>query len=95
MYVCISLYGRFHSLCLNARMRDMEIAGLLDTGSAPRFWWYSRHLLERICFPIAGTIFGSIPSLQAEISHFWTDRLAYRVSKKPSFAASSTMVAGV
>jgi Glycosyl transferase family group 2 len=95
MNVCISLYDRWYTLSLNARMRNMEIAGLLDTGSSPRAWWHRRHLLERICFPVAGTLFGSIPGVQAVVSHFWTDRLVYRVSKKPIFAASSIAVAGV
>lgn len=85
MNLAIFLYDRWHAICLNARANDMARAGISDTGFSYRTWWHLRHLLERICFPIAGTVFGSIPAVQAEISHFWTDRLVYRVSQKPVF----------
>jgi hypothetical protein len=48
-----------------------------------RRWWHWRCLAERVAFPVAGTIYGAIPAMQAEISHFWTERLVYRVSGKP------------
>jgi hypothetical protein len=89
MNLCITLYDRWHAVCVNSRARDMARAGLADTGFSFRTWWYTRHLLERICFPIAGTIFGAIPAVHAEISHFWTERLVYQVSKKPTFTSTA------
>lgn len=89
MNLCITLYDRWHSLCVNARARDMSKAGISDTGLSFRAWYRPQQLAERICFPIAGTVFGSIPAIHAEMSHFWTDRLVYRVSTKPSFGSSS------
>lgn len=88
MNLSIFLYDRWHSICVSARMNDMVRAGISDTGFSYRSWWHPRHLLERICFPIAGTVFGSVPAVHAEICHFWTDRLVYRVSEKPMFATS-------
>lgn len=91
MNLCLSLYDRWHTLSVTARARDMAKAGISDTGFAFRnAWWHRQQLTERICFPIAGTIFGSIPAMHAEISHFWTDRLVYRVSQKPIFASLPT-----
>lgn len=90
MNICLTLYDRWHALCVSARARDMARAGLLDAGFSFRTWWHGKHLIERLCFPIAGTIFGSIPSVHAEISHFWTERLVYRVSKKPTFTTKMT-----
>ncbi|OJJ49028.1 hypothetical protein ASPZODRAFT_13765 [Penicilliopsis zonata CBS 506.65] len=87
MNVCLALYERWHALCLSARMKDMMLANLNDTGFSRRTWWHTKYLCERVCFPVAGTLYGAIPTLQAVFSHFWTDRLVYRVSKKPTFEA--------
>ena len=85
MNICIALYERWHSICVNSRAQDMQDAKLLDTGVSPRVWYKPQHLLERICFPVAGMIYGAIPAFHAVFLHFWTDRLVYRVSKKPTF----------
>lgn len=85
MNICLALYERWHALCVNARTRDMHEAKLAGTGASQRTWWHVQYLLERICFPVAGTVYGPIPTMQAVFSHFWTDRLAYKVSKKPAF----------
>ncbi|CAL5871470.1 uncharacterized protein PFLUO_LOCUS5721 [Penicillium psychrofluorescens] len=92
MNLCLVLYERWHALCLEARMQDMREARLADTGCSQRVWYKPTYLLERICFPVAGTLFGAVPMLHAVVSHFWTDRLVYRVSKKPTF---SSLVDGV
>lgn len=86
MNVCLSLYERWHRICVNSRMQDMRAANLPDTGCSQRVWYRPQYLLDRICFPIAGTIFGAVPTLHAVFAHFWTDRLVYRVSKKPTFS---------
>lgn len=85
MNVCLALYERWHTLCINSRMQDMHEANLLDTGFSPRVWYKPKHLIEKICFPVAGTLYGAIPAFHAVFLHFWTDRLVYRVSKKPTF----------
>ena len=88
MNVCLALYERWHVLCLNTRRADMLHANVSDTGFAGRVWWHGGFLLERVCFPIAGMVFGAVPALHAVFAHFWTDRLVYRVSRKPDFGAS-------
>lgn len=93
MNLCLFLYERFHSLCVNARMRDMQEANLPDTGCSTRTWHKPQHLLERICVPIAGTLYGAAPAIHAAFAHFWTDRLVYQVSKKPTFALEAENMA--
>ncbi|KAJ5177254.1 uncharacterized protein N7482_003131 [Penicillium canariense] len=93
MNICLSLYERWHTLCLNTRMQDMRDANLHDTGCSPRVWYKPQYLLDRVCFPIAGTIYGAVPTLHAVFAHFWTDRLVYRVSKKPTFNQDAVALA--
>lgn len=47
-----------------------------------------QHSLDVIVFPIAGTLFGSIPAIHAQIRQLWSVELAYTVSLKPDFKAS-------
>ena len=68
-------------------------ASLLITGCSPRIWYKPQYLLDRVCFPVAGTIFGAVPTLHAVFAHFWTDRLVYRVSKKPTFNLDAVALA--
>jgi len=77
--VCLASYERWHTLCLNARMRDMQEANLPDTGFSQRIRYKPQYLLDRVAFPVAGTLFGAVPTIH------WTGRLIYRVSKKPTF----------
>ncbi|KAJ5641932.1 hypothetical protein N7490_005932 [Penicillium lividum] len=93
MNFCIALYDGWHAICVNSRMQDMYEAKVPDTGFSRRVWYKPQHLLERICFPIAGTLYGAIPALQAVFSHFFTDRLVYRVSKKPTFSLEAVGMA--
>ncbi|KAJ5775083.1 uncharacterized protein N7511_000094 [Penicillium nucicola] len=86
MNVCLSLYERWHAVCLDSRMKDMREANLPDTGFSRRVWYHPQCLCERVCFPLSGTMFGAVPTIHAVFSHFWTDRLVYRVSKKPTFS---------
>jgi len=90
MNIAFCFYEGYHSVSVNARANDMDRAGLPD-GFTFRSWHW-KYLMERIFFPVAGTIFGSIPAVQAEVSHFWTDRLVYRVSKKPTFVTAHSEV---
>ncbi|KAJ5349413.1 hypothetical protein N7541_007140 [Penicillium brevicompactum] len=85
MNISLILYERWHALCLGTRMKDMHEANIPDTGFSQRVWCRPQQLLERLCFPISGTIYGAVPTIHAVFSHFWTDRLVYRVGKKPKF----------
>ncbi|KAL4882192.1 glycosyl transferase family group 2-domain-containing protein [Aspergillus karnatakaensis] len=87
MNVCISIYNTWYGVCLQTRKKDMREAGITDTGFSTRTWWHSQFLVERVVFPIAGTVFGAVPTLQAVFMHFATERLVYRVSGKPRFGA--------
>ncbi|KAL5340616.1 glycosyl transferase family group 2-domain-containing protein [Aspergillus crustosus] len=87
MNICISIYNRWYGICLISRKRDMHQAGIMDTGLSTRVWWKPQILLERVMFPIAGTVFGAVPTMQAVFMHFVTERLVYRVSGKPRFGA--------
>jgi hypothetical protein len=89
MGICLALYQRWHTLCLNVRERDMIRAQVADTGFSPRRWWHFWSLLENICIPIAAFVFAWIPLIQAVFTHFWTESLVFRVSRKPVFITAS------
>ncbi|KAJ5432105.1 uncharacterized protein N7458_011261 [Penicillium daleae] len=85
MNICIIVYDHWHYFCVNTRSLDMMDAGIVDAGFSFRYRFSLSSLVDRIIFPVAGTVFGPIPAVQAVISHFWTDRLEYQVSQKPTF----------
>ncbi|KAI9202182.1 glycosyl transferase family group 2-domain-containing protein [Polychytrium aggregatum] len=41
------------------------------------------NLLDWIALPVSGVLYGVLPALQANISHFWTNSLEYKVAGKP------------
>lgn len=86
MNINLAIYDQWHQIWLYARQHEMVEANLKDCGFSSRTWWHVAQLKERICFPIAGMIYGAVAMGHAVFSHFWTDRLVYRVSKKPTFA---------
>ena len=90
MQVAFTIYHYYHSLCVNARARDMHAAGIPET-FAYRQQWRWKYILERASFPVIAVLFSAIPTIQAQVGHFWTDRLVYHVSLKP-VAASGSMV---
>lgn len=78
------LYETYHYTCVKAREDEMRRAGLYEQmqgGFTYRHWRWN--ILDYFMFPISGTVFGSIPAIVAEMCHFYTSRLTYRVSKKP------------
>lgn len=84
MMTFFRLYESYHHTCVSAREAEMRRAGLYEQmqgGFTHRHWRWN--ILDYVIFPFAGTFFGSIPAIVAEMSHFYTDRLTYRVSKKP------------
>jgi len=77
-------YDRYHDLCAEARSSDMADADLQSHVSF-RKRWHWRYVGERVAFPIAGFLYGTLPATIAEVCHLWTDRLVYVVSRKPQF----------
>jgi len=77
-------YDRYHDLCAEARASDMADADLQSHVSF-RKRWHWRYVGERVAFPIAGFLYGTLPATIAEVCHLWTDRLVYVVSRKPQF----------
>jgi Glycosyl transferase family group 2 len=85
MQLVFSLYEDLHALCVYKRASDMRDAGISDSDTMfsyrePMRWTY---LAERVLFPVAGVVFGTVPALQAQLCHFWTDKLVYTVTAKP------------
>lgn len=79
-------YERYHRVCVEARESEMKRAGLYDhmtDNFSHRKPSRPVTCLDYLLFPVAGTIFGSVPLVHAAFAHFWTDRLAYKVSEKP------------
>lgn len=79
------LYENFHRICVRKRKAEMKAAGLYEnmahSFSYRTFWG---NILDYLMVPIAAPLFGSIPAIHAQMSHFWTLDLVYTVSKKPS-----------
>ena len=98
MYFVI-FYESYHRACIEAREREMKKAGLYEE-LAEDFSYRKRFslitILDYVLFPVAGTVFGSVPLLQAMVSHFWTEKLVYLVSAKPvnSVAKAPLVAAG-
>ncbi|KAH1906659.1 hypothetical protein KXV57_005284 [Aspergillus fumigatus] len=88
MNMCIFLYEPWHALCVRTRKTDMQQANVADAGFSERIWWSPAQLVERICFPIAGTVFGGIPTVHAVFSHFWTDRLDLAIEENHTRACN-------
>ncbi|KIW99725.1 uncharacterized protein Z518_11138 [Rhinocladiella mackenziei CBS 650.93] len=91
----VIFYERYHQACIQAREKEMKRAGLYEE-MAHEFSYRGRFslttLLDYAMFPIAGTIYGSAPLLQAIVSHFWTEKLVYLVSAKPVKVLATNLV---
>lgn len=78
------LYEEFHRTCVRSREEEMERAGLTDhiqAGFAHRKFWVN--IFDYCMFPVAGTLYGTVPAIHAQLCHFWTTDLVYSVSLKP------------
>ncbi|MCJ1478071.1 hypothetical protein MMC13_006746 [Lambiella insularis] len=87
------LYEGYHQLCVRTREDEMKRAGLWDRmqgGFSYRSW--KRNFVDYCLLPVTGTMFGTIPAVMAEISHFWTDQLVYTVSAKPQLKREAEKV---
>jgi hypothetical protein len=83
----ILFYERYHAVCIEAREAEMRRVGLYEGMQENFSHRRSSNLLsylDFVIFPIAGTIYGSAPLLQAALAHFRTEELVYKVSAKPS-----------
>jgi hypothetical protein len=82
----VIFYEAYHRACIEARASEMKRAGLYEE-LADEFSHRKRlsfvAIMDYLLFPVAGTMFGSVPLLQAMVSHFWTEKLVYLVSAKP------------
>ncbi|TAQ86661.1 hypothetical protein B7494_g5022 [Chlorociboria aeruginascens] len=78
------LYESFHYTCVKDREEAMICAGIADrmlgTFTYRSFW---KNGLDFLMFPVVGVVFGSVPSIIAQVNQFWTLSLVYTVSKKP------------
>lgn len=92
MAICLlTAYADFYDVCAQARQWEMRKAGLHDFTfqSSPRERWSLGSILDILSLPITSMVFGTLPLLQAVLSHFWGDTLLYRVSGKPTKSHSS------
>ena len=90
----LGLYESFHHSAVTGRKAQMKAVGLyegMENSFSHRSFW--RNKCDYILIPVAAPIFGSIPAVQAQMSHFWTLDLVYTVSKKPSRAPTPTKTA--
>ncbi|KAH7309100.1 glycosyl transferase family group 2-domain-containing protein [Stachybotrys elegans] len=79
--VYLYLYGKFFRLCASRRSEAMDKAGL-STGMhfSKRTFWIS--IVDFLASPVVLPLFAILPGVQAQVSHFWTSDLAYKVSDK-------------
>jgi hypothetical protein len=95
MYFVV-FYEGYHRACIEARASEMKKAGLYEE-LEDEFSYRRRTSIvtwtDYVLFPVAGTIFGSVPLLQAIVSHFWTEKLVYLVSAKPVKAVAKAALA--
>ncbi|KAN0099806.1 hypothetical protein V8E51_013581 [Hyaloscypha variabilis] len=78
------LYESYHALCVSSRQVEMSRTGLSNQSFSYRSW--RKTGLDFCLFPVAGVLFGSLPASIALVCQFWTTKLVYRVSKKPTRA---------
>ena len=82
--VFMYLYESYHLACVRSREDEMKQAGLWEDmqGSFTYRSW-RKNWFDYCALPVNGTLYGTIPAVVAEFSHFFTDRLVYHVSAKP------------
>lgn len=79
--IFIFLYESYHRLCVTTREREMVKAGLAD-GMCFAHRTLRANFVDYLLIPFVAPVFGTVPCLQAEISHLWTTELVYTVSRK-------------
>jgi len=81
--VYMIFYEQYHSTCTAVREAEMRSAGLAEHMVFSRRK-FPRNLIDYAVFPLVAPLYGSIPAIQAQLCHFWTQDLVYAVSNKPS-----------
>lgn len=76
-------YQKYYRLASEARRNEMAAAGLVERmqgGFSSRSW---KNVFDCVWIPFVAPLYGSIPAIHAQLSHFWTLDLTYVVSSKP------------
>ena len=87
LFYFVVFYQKYHAVCVEAREAEMRRVGLyegMEESFSHRQTYKPWSYMDYVVFPIAGTIFGSAPLLQAALAHFRSEKLVYTVSAKPS-----------
>lgn len=91
MLCAFYLYEPYHAICVYSREEEMRRARLYDRMQGNFSKPCGRSLIrwiQYLMFPVAGIMFVTLPSVAAQMSHFFTDKLQYEVSKKPKVGSS-------
>lgn len=75
------LYERYHETCVSMREKEMKAAGLAAGMSFSRRQ-AKKNFVDYMLIPVVAPLYGSIPAMQAQLSHFWSLDLVYTVSTK-------------
>lgn len=92
MAICLTtVHTSFYKVCVQTRQWEMRKAGLHEFAfeSSKQGHWSLAGILDVLSIPIASMFFGTLPLIQAVLSHCWSDRLLYLVSGKPTKSHSS------
>jgi Glycosyl transferase family group 2 len=82
MQAVFTVYEDYHGLCVNARAQDMRRAGIIGTTFSFRKHGIVTSMLERASALGVGIVYGAAPALHAQMCHFWTENLNYKVTPK-------------
>ncbi|KAI1434850.1 glycosyl transferase family group 2-domain-containing protein [Xylaria sp. CBS 124048] len=88
------LYERYHKICATTREKEMQEAGLAK-GMCFSHRTLKTNYLDYLMFPLVAPLYGSIPSAQAQLMHFFTHDLVYTVSKKVTRQRAKSFIAEV
>ncbi|RWA12269.1 hypothetical protein EKO27_g2839 [Xylaria grammica] len=88
------LYERFHKIGATTREKEMQEAGLAK-GMCFSHRNLKSNFVDYLTFPLVAPLYGSIPSAQAQLMHFFTNDLVYTVSKKVTRQRAKSFIAEV
>lgn len=88
------LYEQFHKICATSREKEMHEAGLAK-GMCFSHRSVKKNFVDYIMVPLVAPLYGSIPTAQAQVMHFFTLDLVYTVSKKVTRQRAKSMLANV
>ncbi|KAK6948656.1 hypothetical protein Daesc_010426 [Daldinia eschscholtzii] len=88
------LYEKFHKICVTTREREMTEAGL-SKGMCFSHRHLKKNFIDYAMAPLVAPLYGSIPTAQAQLMHFFTLDLVYTVSKKVTRQRAKSVLANV